>query len=229
MTMVYKLISYSQNVVILAGMDKLPIGDDSDALLPKVVTGCETIEDVARREASIRRREKQKLANDSRARIVNKIPIIGITGMGEIEIDNLIPTSGMGSHGLITFGDCVVHLIDKEQEASQANLVERGDEQFVYLRKRNLPTRAPHDHTCLRDAKPNELVALGILPLTCLEKTLKYNALLVIAHGAERLLYVCGRNHCLYKPFSTKVTYQSEKKFNIIVPFLTKFVREKGT
>lgn len=29
-------------------------------------------------------------------------------------------------------------------------------------------------------------------------------------------------------PFSAKVTYQGEKKFNTIVPFLTKFVNKKG-
>lgn len=147
--------------------------------------------------------------------------------MGEIEINNLFPTSGMGSQSFTSFGDCGVHLIHKEQEASQANLVERRDEQFVYLGKRHLTTCALDDHASLRDSKPNKLVALGILPFTSFKKALQDNTLLVITHGAERLLNVFGRNHCLYKPFSTKVTYQSEKKFNTIVPFLTKFVNKK--
>lgn len=80
----------AEGVLILAAADEGEGGNDGDALLPEVGTQGEAVEEVAVGERAVGRGMKQVLAEDARGGEIDKVPIVGPVGMGEVELGKLV-------------------------------------------------------------------------------------------------------------------------------------------
>lgn len=80
------------------------VGDDGDALFPDVGALREGVEELAAMGIAVGCGEEEELPDYGGAGGVDKVPVVGVCGVGEVEGGYLVASVGMGCGGLVASG-----------------------------------------------------------------------------------------------------------------------------